>query len=119
GLIEYVPKHSLPAGSVVEIDGATTMHAGAADVMPEIITQRRAALGGISPHVKGTTIVRFHAGMVNLVEFDEMIVARQADGLMGAFMQQVVREPNADTANVNVVRMGPLASRDMMDMIVD
>jgi len=118
-LVKYVAKHSLPARSVVEIDGATAMNARAADMMKKVITQRRATLGGIPPHIKGTAIIRFHAGMMDLVEIDDMIVAREADGLMGAIVQQIVRKPNADPANVNVVSMRPLSARDVMNMIVD
>ena len=51
-LVENVSKYCLPPRTVIEIYGATAMGAGAANVVPKIVPQERAALGWVTAHVK-------------------------------------------------------------------
>src|SRR5690242_16637454 len=119
GLVKHVAKYGLTAGAIVEIDCATAMSTGAADMMPKIITQDRTALRGISAHVKCATIIGLDAGVMNLIEFDHMVISAQADGLMRAVVQQIMRQPNANPTNMNVVSVSPLPAGYMMNMIVN
>ena len=78
--------------------------------MPKIVPKRRAALGRIPPHIERAAVIRFHSGVMNLVKFDNVIVAREADSLMRTVVEKIVREPHADSTKVDMVSVGPLAA---------
>ena len=87
--------------------------------MPKIVPKRRAALGRIPPHIERAAVIRFHSGVMNLVKFDNVIVAREADSLMRTVVEKIVREPHADSTKVDMVSVGPLAARDVMNGVID
>ena len=56
---------------------------------------------------------------MDFVELDEMVIARETDGLVWSVVEQIVGEPDADAGQMNVPGMCPLAARDVVDVIVD
>ena len=91
----------------------------ASDVVPEIVTDDVASLGGIAAHVEGPAVIRLHAGVMNLVVLDDVIVSPKADGLVGTVMDKIVRKEYSYPLQIDVIGMGALAARHMMDVVVD
>ena len=76
------------------------------DVMPVVVAQDVAALCPVTADIIGARIAGFIHGVVDFVEFHNMIIAARRQRHVGAMAQQIVRHAIAATVDADSRRVG-------------
>ena len=116
---EHVAEHRVAAVAVVEVDGGVAVAHRAADVVPVVEADQVAAARRVAPLVESAAVVGFGADVVDLVEFEHMVVAADEDGLVRRIVDQVVRGPVADALEREAVGRSELVLGEAPDVVVD
>lgn len=116
---EDISKNFLAAGSIIEINSAAPVAEFAADIMPVIVTDHISALGWISPHIEGSTVVSFHPGVMDFIQFDDVVIAKKPDSLVRAIVQEVIPGHNTHSTDMQMKGMSSLALGDIPDVVID
>ncbi|MFM1943117.1 MAG: hypothetical protein RI897_2099 [Verrucomicrobiota bacterium] len=105
------------ADTVVHVD-AHGAHADAAGIVDEIMDDTVAAVGPIAAGVDGAYVAGFEGDVMDFVEFDAVVIAREEDGAMGMVVDEVVAGEVADAAELDGgdVAFGPPAL--VMEVVV-
>jgi hypothetical protein len=86
-----------PAGGIIQVDCHRPMQTWTTDVVEVIMSDDRATLGPVTPHVKRAHISRFKAYLVDFIQLDDMIVPAQLNGVVRSVMNFIVSNPIAYT----------------------
>ena len=87
-------------------------------MMPEVVPHDIALIRWIVPHVDARLVVGFvHDGM-DIVVFDNVVVALQSDGVMRRIMEQIMRDTISDAVHQNGWRIGAVDARKVSNPVV-
>jgi hypothetical protein len=88
------------------------------DIVEGVVADDIAAGGEVAAAVECPAVAGNQHGMMHLVVFDDMIVAREPHGHMGGIVDQVVADNVAGTGHLHARRVRVNEPADVMDMIV-
>ena len=109
-LVEDIAEDLRAADAVIHVN-AHRAHPDAAGVMNKIVADAIAAIGVVAPGVDGADVACLQGIVVDLVEFDDVVVAVEEDRAVGVVVDEVVRGTLADAAHEHRrhVALGPAA----------
>src|ERR1051325_10622568 len=109
-LEEDIAENLRAAHAVVHVNAHRT-HSDAAGVVNEIVTNSVPLKGVVAPGIDGADVPGLQGDVMDLVEFDEMIVAAEENRAMRVIMNEVVRDeqPHSLQQNRGDIALGPAA----------
>ena len=103
---------------VIQIDGHPPVTGRSEDVVPIVISQNVATLRPIPPDIKGPRIAAFLHHIVNLVKFNQMLVAGGRKRHVGAVVDEVMGDAIAHSGNTDARMIGAGPPGKMMHVVV-
>ena len=88
-------------------------------MVPEIEANEVSPFGWIAPGIERSTIAGLKTYVVDLVQFDKVIVSSQQDRAVGPIVEQVMSKAVANAADVDRSRVGALPSPEVVNAVVD
>src|SRR6185369_15609421 len=108
--------HHGATGEIIQIDGLYISHIQIVEI---VVTDDVAPFSIILSHVDGAGIARLQADMMDLVIFEDVLIAAQNDGAMRSVVDQVVCYAVANAGYVDTGGVGPRPLAKIMYAVVD